>query len=130
MRPRHYWPLSIAGGVAVTAVAREFAGLHFGAVAFGVFYVAVLGLLCRAHFGLRARIESWKRPSLWSGAFGGLFTFVGLLVAETVGSDAEPVVVILGMVGVGMLGLAVGIGLALENLDALPRGNDDAPPDA
>jgi hypothetical protein len=118
MRALLYWPLSIVGGIGVAAVAWEFADLHFGAVAFGVFYAAVLGLLCRAHFGLRSRIESWKRPSLWSGAFGGLFTFVALLVSETVGSAAEPVVVILGMVGVGVLGMAVGIGLALENLDA------------
>lgn len=117
MRALLYWPLSAAVGVGVAAVAWEFAGLHVGAVGFGLVVAVVLGLLCKAHFGLKSRIDSWKRPTLWSGAFSGLFTVIVLLVAETVGSGAEPVVVILGLVSVAFLGLAVGIGLAVENLD-------------
>ncbi|WP_436932777.1 hypothetical protein [Halosimplex halobium] len=118
MRALLYWPPSIAAGVGVAAVAREFAGLHLGAVAFGLVYALGLGLLARAHFDLKSRVDSWKRPSLWSGAFAGLFTFLALLVAETVGSGAEPLVVILGLVATAILGMAAGTGIALENLDA------------
>ncbi|ELZ25644.1 hypothetical protein C475_09304 [Halosimplex carlsbadense 2-9-1] len=118
MRARRYWPLSIASGVGVAAVSWEFAGLHLGAVGFGFVYAVGLGLLCKAHFDLKSRVDSWKRPSLWSGAFGGLFTFTMLLVGDTAGPHTDPLVVILGLVGVGVLGVAVGTGIALENLDA------------
>ncbi|QLH84551.1 hypothetical protein [Halosimplex pelagicum] len=118
MRALHYWPLSIAAGVGVAAVAWEFAGLHLGAVAFGSVYAVGLGLLSKAHFDLKSRVDSWKRPSLWSGAFAGLFTFTMLLVSETVGTDADPVVVILGLALTTILGMAAGTGIALENLDA------------
>jgi|GEM_PF-4956986 len=63
MRVRRYWPPSITGGAAVVVLAWAFADLCFGAVAFGVCYAAVLGLLCEAHFGLRSRVDPWKRPS-------------------------------------------------------------------
>ncbi|QLH79564.1 hypothetical protein HZS55_20710 [Halosimplex rubrum] len=118
MRALRYWPVSIAAGVGVAAVAWEFAGLHLGAVGFGFVYAVGLGLLCRVHFDLKSRVDSWKRPSLWSGAFAGLFTFTTLLVADTAGSDADPTVVILGLVGTAILGTAAGTGIALENLDA------------
>jgi hypothetical protein len=118
MRALHYWPLSIAVGVGAAAVSWEYAGLHLGAVGFGFVYAVGAGLFCRAHFDLKSRVDSWKRPSLWSGAFAGLFTLTLQLVAGTAGSDAGPIVVVLGLVGTAVLGTAAGIGIALENLDA------------
>jgi hypothetical protein len=118
MRARFYWPPSIAVGVGVAAVSWAVAGLHLGAVGFGFVYAVGLGLFCRAHFDLKSRVDSWKRPSLWSGAFGGLFTFTMVLVGETAGSDIDPIVVILGLVRTAVLGTAAGIGITLENLDA------------
>ncbi|QPV62084.1 hypothetical protein I7X12_15215 [Halosimplex litoreum] len=118
MRARFYWPLSIAFGLGVAAVLRAVVGLHLGAVGFGFVYAVGLGLFWRAHFDLKSRVGSWKRPSLWSGAFAGLFTFTMLLVGETAGSDTDPLVVAFGLAGAAILGTAAGIGITLENLDA------------
>ncbi|WP_123537270.1 hypothetical protein [Halosimplex salinum] len=126
MHPALYWAFSVLLGVAVGAVAWEFAGWHFGAVGLGAVYALGFGLLFRAHYDLTARIASWNTPSLSSGAFGGLVSFTALLVLNASGaSDGESLAVALAVFGAGVVGLAAGTGMVLENVDQLAEGPRD-----
>ncbi|WP_415382880.1 hypothetical protein [Halosimplex sp. TS25] len=118
MRPALYWLFSVVVGVAVAAVTWEYADWHVAGVALGLVYVVGIGLVCRAHLALRSRIDSWKRPSLWAGAFGGLTAFTATTTANAVSDSSGTVLAVtLAVFGAGIVGVAAGVGIALENLD-------------
>lgn len=118
MRPALYWLFSVVVGVAVAAVMWEYADWYVAGVALGLVYVVGVGLLCRGHFALKSRIDSWKRPSLWGGAFGGLVAFTSSVTANAVSdSSGTAVAVTLAVFAAGIVGVAAGVGIALENLD-------------